>query len=168
MTSQLKCRVGGLTLLELLVVIAIISITAVVAIPSLQPLTSNTDARRITEELRQDLMFARSSALTSGTLVTIDPVELNDWNAGWTIFSQDGELRTKSVVSDNNEIQSQLLTDDGAALLDAFSFDERGRINAGGTVVFTISVEGCTGNNITSLIINPVGQIIAQGAACED
>ncbi len=95
---------SGFTLLELLIVTALMALVASFAVPGLHSLL--TYGRRATEinRLDNDLIYARSEAITRGQTITLctsrdgDRCSTdNDWDGGWIIFvDEDGNLERGS------------------------------------------------------------------------
>ena len=88
-------RSQGFTLIELLVTLAILAIIAVIAAPSLQNFVLNNRIRSQAAALTSSLIFARTEAITRGTLVvacarpaTNDSCECGGkkWEDGWILF----------------------------------------------------------------------------------
>ena len=93
--TRSSIRYRGFTLIELLVTLAIVAIVAVIAAPSLQNFVLNNRIRSQTAALTSSLAFARTEAITRGTLVvacagsaTDDSCECGSkkWEDGWIVF----------------------------------------------------------------------------------
>ncbi len=94
-STRSNSRSQGFTLIELLVTLAILAIIAVIAAPSLQNFVLNNRIRSQTAALTSSLVFARTEAITRGTLVvacagfaTNDRCECGGkkWEDGWIVF----------------------------------------------------------------------------------
>ncbi|UDL04369.1 GspH/FimT family pseudopilin [Marinobacter sp. CA1] len=82
----------GLTLVELLLVVSILSITLGIGIPSITQLIEKTHRQDSLYQLLNGLSFARTEAITRGTVVTLCPLDnknqcSNNWNQPITVFS---------------------------------------------------------------------------------
>lgn len=87
--KQLKFSMG-FTLTELLIVLTIVGILASMAVPSFQSMIHNQRVKSASFELFASLMVARSEAIKRNGDVTITPVSVGSWQAGWQITSSDG------------------------------------------------------------------------------
>jgi len=113
-------RPRGFTLIELLVTLAILAIIAVIAAPSLQNFVLNNRIRSQAAALTSSLIFARTEAITRGTLVvacarpaTNDSCECGGkkWEDGWIVFVDENngtEEEAECVVDGLLEVHGPL------------------------------------------------------------
>lgn len=118
--SVLPRRVGGFTLIELMVVVAMLSIVLSVAAPGLQGFVAGQRVKALAFDLMSDLLFARSEALKRGAAVVVTPAG-SGWSAGWTVTA--GSETLSSRQSSNQTLQF-----DGAP--GSISFNPWGRVTS--------------------------------------
>lgn len=88
--SQLKYYSGGFTLIELMITLSIATIMILVAIPSMSGFFSNNKLAQRANDIVSSLHFARSTALSRETTISLcassDQLSCNgsaDWSQGW-------------------------------------------------------------------------------------
>lgn len=152
----------GVTLVELMVVVSIVAILLSVSIPSLKSMNANNTASRLINELKLDIGFARSQAISLSTTIQIIPIN-GSWSNGWRVLQGATELRsrgsTSNPIADSGVISS---TDYNSGT--PITFDNRGRAQSTGSL--TLHVPYCSGNKVFKLSINQIGQLIQQESAC--
>jgi type IV fimbrial biogenesis protein FimT len=145
---------AGFTLIEMMVVIIIMALLLAWALPSYKNLVNQY---RMSDELNQiqtDVELARSSAIRTGSTVTICPTLApastaatpacsgnNEWNTGWIVFSDnnndqtvdpgDAVLRVHIGITGGDTLVSEV---DGGAAVSTITFNQMGGTAAwGGT-----------------------------------
>lgn len=157
-----RAFIRGVTLLELMTVLSVVGIMLSVALPSMKGITANNEASRLINELKLDISFARSQAVSLSDTVQVIPI--TNWSNGWRVV-QGGvtELRARgsaaNPIADSGTIRS---TDFSTTV--PITFDANGRATNTGTL--TLLVADCIGNKNFTLSINQIGQIIVSEAAC--
>ena len=81
----------GFTLIELIVTIAIVAIVALLGVPGMNGLVRDMSARADSNALLGSITLARSEAIKRGNWVWISPDYSTDWQAGWSIWIDDGD-----------------------------------------------------------------------------
>jgi len=76
MLEQIKQppRNHGITLIEVMIVVAIIAIIAAIASPSFRDMLARNQLNGFTQELQQDLQFARSEAVAKNATITLSSI----------------------------------------------------------------------------------------------
>lgn len=82
-------RVGGFTLIEMMVTLAVAAILMSVATPALQDLFASQGVRSAASEMLTDLSYARNDAVGNQRLVAVARlVQGSDaWNQGWRVIA---------------------------------------------------------------------------------
>lgn len=75
----------GTSLAECLVALAILSIAAATAAPVVGSWIAQSRLSTITQQLRQDLAYARHQAVMRQQPIGIQPLTINCWHCGWQI-----------------------------------------------------------------------------------
>jgi type IV fimbrial biogenesis protein FimT len=98
---SIKRRAAGFSLLELLITMAIAAILLTIGIPSFTYVTNSNRTTSEVNGLLGDLQFARAEAIKEGVYVTAcvstngsscNGVGSTNWNDGWIVFSDPGNL----------------------------------------------------------------------------
>lgn len=90
-------RIGGFTIIELLIVMAIAGVLAVIAVPSMRDMVYNMRLRSANGLIISDLNLARGEAIKRNTRVLIcvrnaagtDCAAGTNWQAGWVVCYDD-------------------------------------------------------------------------------
>jgi prepilin-type N-terminal cleavage/methylation domain-containing protein len=106
---------SGFTMVELMIILVVIAIMVAFAVPSFQDLTKKARTNSMTNQLVNDLAYAKSEALMRSTVVSLLPYSDNaDWSAGWCVFVDSIAPNAKNCASIDNT--SLLLIEKDAAL----------------------------------------------------
>ena len=165
--SAFTARVRGFTILELLVAIAVLAILVGIGVPSFIDVVRNNRIAAASANFVAALTLARDEALKRGTRVSMCPAEdqdscadTTDWSSGWIVFADD--FGDAGVVDEADTIlqiwaapgsEVTVLAEDAAT----FSFTSRAR--ALRAQEFTVSKEGCIGNQQRVVEVSIAGRI---------
>ena len=139
----------GLTLIELVVTIAVLVIVSMIAAPNLKNMMKNNRLTGQINRLISDLAYARSEAIKRATTVTITPVNVANWNAGWTITENAGPTQLKAQSNSAGSIMTM-----GAPNV---TYSSDGRLVGGAALVFRLCDE--RNANVGKLLtVNTTGQ----------
>lgn len=89
-------RIGGFTLVELMITVAILAILLVAGIPSFREWLRNTHIRTAAESIQNGLRYARGEASSRGANVRFEFVSSG---AGWTVCELAGKTSCTSAAS---------------------------------------------------------------------
>jgi type IV fimbrial biogenesis protein FimT len=87
-------RIGGFSMIELLVVLAVASVLLAIGAPGLRELIRTQQLKTATNDLFAAIGLARAQALARGDIVMLLPKGTGgaDWRRGWTVFlDRDGD-----------------------------------------------------------------------------
>lgn len=90
---QFSDRIGGFTLIELMVTIAIAAVLLVIGVPSFVAFQRNSELTSAANSFVAALGAARGEAMKRGRQAVVVPRADNNWTTGWTVF----------VDTDNNQ-----------------------------------------------------------------
>lgn len=119
-----RMSVRGFTLVELLVVLGLMGILASLAVPSYQRMQASNAVTALSQDLLNDLQFARTEAMKRGLSVTAcassQAVSYNSctadgqWGNGWIVFlDRDANtLRNTTAANGEDIIRVRQLMDD--------------------------------------------------------
>ncbi|WP_045857939.1 GspH/FimT family pseudopilin [Teredinibacter purpureus] len=166
----------GFSLVELMVVLAIAAMLLVVATPGFMDTSAKSIVRAGVTELASDLAYARSSAITRSTSVSIcpsdeesSPRECNDgdWVDGWLIFydtDEDGNLDAGEEVA---RVGSSMNARLAITVDNTVTFNRRGGKTNVSEFVFCIDED--TGDfNTRSIVVNVGGLVRGSRDTDED
>ncbi|MDD5413092.1 MAG: GspH/FimT family pseudopilin [Methylobacter sp.] len=85
--SNKQTKSLGVTLIELIVTISIAAILASIAIPSFSSIINSTRLTTYANALVTSLNLARSEAVKRGVQISIIGGTNNNWDSGWSIFT---------------------------------------------------------------------------------
>jgi len=134
-----RCRVEGLSLIEMLVVVAIVAILAATGIPSFNEWIQNTQIRTAAESIASGLQSARAEAIRRST-----PIEFTltgnggAGETGWQIVERNTGNTLQSAPAGEGSRNATLATTPGDAR--TVTFSSLGRVldsNADATPVLT-------------------------------
>lgn len=90
-------RMGGFSIVELMVVVGIVALLAAFAAPNMGAMIRTQRVRSTAFDIFSSLTLARSEAIKRNTNVTMSPN--GSWTAGWTVTDANGnELRRQGSV----------------------------------------------------------------------
>ena len=136
----------GFTLLELIATISIAAVLLMLAAPSLNDFMRKQRVITSVDSLTAAIGQARSIAIATNSYVTIAPVDNQNWNKGWQVFSE-GQSPDGQYVATSDKLIGQ--------------YDE---LPAGMGITFdsTANVAGSTASK-TSLTYSPAGYTVTTG-----
>jgi len=175
-TIRRAVRVGGFTMIELVVTMTIVGILAAIGVPSFNYITTSN---RITGEINGllgDLQFARSEAVKQGLPVTVcassDGATCNggiDWESGWIVFldsngDQIVQSATEAVVRTQTKFTSTDTLRPSNGTFGAITFNREGYATTNSTATVTMLLHDSTLNTqwTRCLAITPVGALSTQ------
>ena len=175
MKKEIKSKISGFTLIELMLTLAIAAILITLAIPNFRDTMQNNRAYTQSNSLLTALNITRSEAtkkrmdvfICSSTVATTCTTEANccnggaDWSTGWV------------VVDDNDNIIQRWESLDGEPTLagpdhsdgdNKMFYAATGRSSMAPT--FNCIYDRCTGNNNYSVVVSASGRPSVSKAAC--
>lgn len=184
----MRSKVGGFTLVELVVTLAVAAILLALATPSFAELLRRNRLAAANNELITALNTARAEALRRGRPVSIcaskdqsSCLGSADWRTGWIIF-EDNETtgKPKEPVAPSADYDQRMISvspalDDTFLLAGAdswYRFAPSGSLSwSGGVVVgsersFTLRNEPCKGAEVRRITINRIGRVRSAAEAC--
>lgn len=128
-------KLGGFSLIELMIVISVLAILLGIGVPSFRELIASQKARAAASALHDSLLLARSEAIKRNSTVTLSVNSSNLAN-GWSVLLSDGttSIRTQEAFSE--------LTFSPSA--PSLGYSPLGRLNSGTLTTVTISGTGST------------------------
>lgn len=76
---------NGASLAESLITLSLISVLAMIALPSLNSWIEQNRLETATQQIRQDMTYARYQAVMRQRAVIIQPARANCWHCGWHV-----------------------------------------------------------------------------------
>ena len=164
-----KRRIGGFTLLELMVTIAIAAILLAIALPSFQGSLRSNRVATATNELLASLSLARSEAVRNtrgaGVCTSADGAACGgDWNSGWLVWADtdgDGAVDAGETVVRFTQAKPMLTMTGSATTL---AFDPRGRTIGGQQTIGLRPSDAATPARCVTISVT--GQTRVAQAAC--
>lgn len=134
-------RIGGYSLIELMVVVAILGILMSIAVPAFSEWIASQRVRDTATDIHTSLMRARSEAISRGLNTSVKPVSGN-WANGWYIANPDGTYNPDPAnptvfIEQHGPVQNATLTGAGTGI----TFTSVGRLS-GAALAIKISVLG--------------------------
>ncbi len=164
-------RVGGFSIIEVMIVIVIVSILVAAAGPAFRDLMGNNHSISEVYTLRATLNHARSEALARRAPVVVCPTvdgvgcaDTDDWSTGYMAFV---DTDNNNIADQNDPDEEIIQLETGPRTVDlAFNNgNQRVRFSAQGVALgFDGTFTFCDGRgakNARALIINPVGTLAA-------
>ncbi len=163
-------RQRGFTLMELMVTVAVLAIVFAVGVPGFQNVLQNNRVAANTNDLVTALNLARSEASRRGARVTVCSSENGNacdanpaWGSGWIVMvtdrPDDPPLRAWSGMRGDPAFSNQPPV--------RITYNPRGGLDeptAG--MNFTLSPQGCRGENARRISITPAGRPASRRVAC--
>lgn len=97
MVTDMRSKVSGFTLIELMITVAVLVILASIAAPAMQDFVRGQRLKTASFEIHSSLMYARSEAILRRASVSVTPVS-SDWRNGWEVKSGATVLRSQGAV----------------------------------------------------------------------
>jgi type IV fimbrial biogenesis protein FimT len=146
-TSTRASRVGGFTLVELVVVVTLMAFGAIVAMPSLADAMRIQRVRAATTDLMSALLLARSEAIKRASQVRVTPRAGLDWTTGWRVtgVTAGDQVDGKDALGDTLRV---------TRAPGSIVYDRTGRLTVPGLVRIQVSDGGPT---IRCVTIDPSG-----------
>jgi type IV fimbrial biogenesis protein FimT len=162
---------SGFSLVELLITLAVAAIIMSVGVPSFRSMTQNNRAATQTNQLVTAFNTARSESVKRGDEVTVcasaDQATCSassNWATGWILFADAGgtagvfDAGTDTLIKVWPALGGNTVLTSSSA--DSFvQYEGNGRITNAAQVGFTLSVPGCTGNNVRNIQISIQGRV---------
>lgn len=147
-------RVGGFTLVELMVTVTILAILLIAGIPSFREWLRNTHIRTAAESIQNGLRYARSEASSRGVNVRF---EFTSSGAGWTVCALAGTASCSAAASASADNTLQNFVAAGG------SADVAPMVSAtAGATGSPLSTAASAGNGIT---FNALGRPVGYGTS---
>jgi len=145
-------RIGGFTLVELMITVAILAILLVAGIPSFREWLRNTHIRTAGESIQNGLRYARGEASSRGVDVRF---EFTSSGAGWTVCALAGtsSCTAAASASANNTLQNFVAAGGSADVAPMVS-------TSIGATASSLSTAASAGSGIT---FNAMGRPIGYG-----
>lgn len=165
---------NGLTLVELMITLIVVAIALTLAVPGFSNFIRDNRATSQANEFLVSLTFARSEAIKRGRPVAVcassDEANCsgsNDWDAGWIVFTDDegsvGDLDgADELLRAHESLAAATLTADGGS--DFVRFDGEGLADVDDD--FTLTPNGCDGNQQRSIDMSATGRASISTEAC--
>jgi type IV fimbrial biogenesis protein FimT len=175
---MLAMRSRGFTLLELMVTLTVAGVLLSVGVPSFFDVIRNSRAAANANELVTALSIARSEAIRRGARVSIcrsanGAACGGTWQQGWIVFLDTAAtdiaaptvgdvLRVWPAPSGNTTIAT------APANMEWVRFLPRGNVRTAGAmpVVYTMTVQGCSGLQARSIELNNIGRTSVARVGC--
>ncbi len=171
----------GVTLIELMTAIFVLAILLGIGIPSFSNIMRNNQIAAQSTNVVQALTFARSEAMKRGLRVSVCPAVIDeddpddttcsnttDWSIGWVVFVDDfgnaGVLDASDEPIQFGPAQTSGVAIDGSAT--SVVYMPSGAAAADRT--FTITKQGCQGEQRRIVSVAATGRVSLQRAACAE
>lgn len=172
--AQVRRRVTGFTVIELMVVITILAVLLALAGPSFGPLIDRWRTNQAVNNMTSTLYAARSEAIKRGGKVSVRKIANNtdgctsastnqEWSCGWIIFSDldgDGALDAGEEILQTFQMPTNVdvMNIDNS---DSFRLDRWGRANNFGAASFAITPRstGAASPAATAVCVSSGGRI---------
>lgn len=131
-------RIGGFTLLELMITVAVAAILLTLAAPSFQRVMSNTTQKNAHNDLLATLRYARTEAISRATEIAVTASSSGNWKDGWKVApaaSASNILREHGPMDTQYEIASSSSTLGANPV--SITFEPQGGVD--GDICFTFS-----------------------------
>lgn len=165
----------GFTIVEFLTVLAIAAIFTTLVVPGYKALIQNNKVIIAANQLTASFNLARMEAVKRGVPVAVCPAAnssfntcgtSSQWSQGWIVFVDEDSDSSIDSASDLVKITQGIPS--GAQVTSSsgiIAFDSAGFLSTG-TGSFSLTTEGCTGNNARTVTISSSGRSQVAVAAC--
>jgi len=186
-------RQRGFTLVELMVTIVVLGVLLAVAVPNFQSMIRRNAVASASNSLLADMSYARTEAITRGTIVSICPSSDGvactdsgtDYESGWLVYTYTAGHGVAATAYDDSDATNILLRATGerrnvsvaTKLGDIVSFGPQGQLRPDGTsLVFDTCYRpsGSTGHGSstgsvagTELVVNASGGVQSSALAAD-
>lgn len=154
--GRIPRRVGGFTMIELMVTVSIVAIFATLAAPSFQKLISTQRVRAASSAINESLFLARSEAIKRNAAVGFTFTTIN---AGWDVKDSADATVTLHHQDGFPVIASEIKSGTGTLIFNAY-----GRLVAGGAG--KIELKNSSAGVVGCVTISLTGRSTLQEAAC--
>ncbi|WP_434031441.1 GspH/FimT family pseudopilin [[Pseudomonas] boreopolis] len=162
-------RIGGFTLVELMVTVVVLAILSAIAYPSFQGVIRSNRVVTTSNELLASLALARSEAIkgigAAGVCSSLDGATCatgTDWSGGWLVWREDRDASGVSRIAVRYRQGSSKVTVTGPA--DELEFTVQGRLDAT-TRTFQVEPSDAT-EPARCILVNVTGQHRIIKGAC--
>jgi type IV fimbrial biogenesis protein FimT len=174
-------RAGGFSLIELMVTIVVASILLAVAVPNLRTFMRRSAVTSEVNDLIADLQQARSTAVTTRSLVAFCPRTTststvacgtaNTYENGWIIYiptaagaayAGDGTVNDKTLIRTTTAVTDLSIRSLNGTVI---TFNQRGELSAGADINFAICSKARSGDTIGASNQGAQGSMVTQASS---
>lgn len=165
-----KFKIKGFSLIELMVVLSIAAVLIGIGVPSFSSLIQKNRTASQTNALIASINYARSEAMKRGQAVVLASADgSRDWSGGWQVYL-DSNNNGSADSGEELRIFEALPGSSGLSATQVkVTVNKNGFLNGvktNGSVVWTLTQSGCSGNLNRTLTLYPSGRNLIQQDAC--